>query len=333
MSWPRPWTAGATGCGPTPRPPTCTCGPTRTGRTCTRCPSCPPGWRASASASPRTANAPRAATSRPTSCRRRCASASGWCPSGPARSPCARSPRWRRCHVQLLPRAERARFEDDGPTGADTLHDVLRRLAAVGAARPAIWVRTAPPGATAFCWRIDIVPRGGAGRRPDGGRGREPDGAGAGGRGGQAARRLALDPLACAPMPPSARPIPAFAAQTATGAPPLRPLGPGPDRALPRGRPRAWSPRRTLASRAKWSGSPTAPGAGAPTSRPPRPPRPGSSCSATWRTPASTRARRPRTSPPPWTGPTRPPRPTPTGAWTSPTRRSPSGAAPTGSVA
>ena len=64
-------------------------------------------------------------------------------------------------HVQLLPRAERARFEDDGPTGADTLHDVLRRLAAVGAAAPRIWVRTAPPGATAFCWRIDVVPAAG----------------------------------------------------------------------------------------------------------------------------------------------------------------------------
>ena len=64
-------------------------------------------------------------------------------------------------HVQLLPRAERARFEDDGPTGADTLHDVLRRLAALGVAEPRIWVRTAPPGATAFCWRIDIVPAAG----------------------------------------------------------------------------------------------------------------------------------------------------------------------------
>ena len=64
-------------------------------------------------------------------------------------------------HVQILPRAERARFEDDGPSGADTLHEVLRGLAAVmgDAPRFGLWVRTAPPGATAFCWRMDVVPR------------------------------------------------------------------------------------------------------------------------------------------------------------------------------
>ncbi len=64
-------------------------------------------------------------------------------------------------HVQLLPRAERAAFEDDGPSGADTLHDVLRRLASLGAGPPRIWVRTAPPGATAFSWRMEIVPAAG----------------------------------------------------------------------------------------------------------------------------------------------------------------------------
>ncbi len=64
-------------------------------------------------------------------------------------------------HVQLLPRAERERFEDDGPTGAETLHDVLRALTSVLGAPPrfGLWVRTAPPGATAFCWRLDLVPR------------------------------------------------------------------------------------------------------------------------------------------------------------------------------
>lgn len=64
-------------------------------------------------------------------------------------------------HVQLLPRAERERFQDDGPTGADTLHDVLHALVATLAAPPrfGLWVRTAPPGATSFCWRIDLVPR------------------------------------------------------------------------------------------------------------------------------------------------------------------------------
>jgi hypothetical protein len=40
---------------------------------------------------------------------------------------------------------------------------VLARLAAVldGPPRFVLWVRTAPPGATAFCWRIDLVPRAG----------------------------------------------------------------------------------------------------------------------------------------------------------------------------
>lgn len=64
-------------------------------------------------------------------------------------------------HVQVIPRAPRARFEDDGDTGATTLFDVLRRLAACLGASPALnlWVRTAPTGAGAFCWRIDVVPR------------------------------------------------------------------------------------------------------------------------------------------------------------------------------
>jgi UDPglucose--hexose-1-phosphate uridylyltransferase len=63
-------------------------------------------------------------------------------------------------HVQILPRAERMRFEDEGHTGADTLHEVLERLAAVLGGLPPLnlWVRTAPPGSTAFCWRIDVVP-------------------------------------------------------------------------------------------------------------------------------------------------------------------------------
>ena len=61
-------------------------------------------------------------------------------------------------HVQLLPRAERARFEDEGPAGADTLRDILQRMERLGLSAPRIWVRTAPPGATAFCWRIEVVP-------------------------------------------------------------------------------------------------------------------------------------------------------------------------------
>jgi UDPglucose--hexose-1-phosphate uridylyltransferase len=63
--------------------------------------------------------------------------------------------------VQLIPRAPRARFEDDGPLGARLLHDVLGRLGAVLGAVPPfnLWVRTAPRGAEQFCWRIDLLPR------------------------------------------------------------------------------------------------------------------------------------------------------------------------------
>jgi UDPglucose--hexose-1-phosphate uridylyltransferase len=61
----------------------------------------------------------------------------------------------------LAPRRPRARFEDDGPTGAALLHDGLRRLKRLLGANPPLnlWVRTAPRGAEHFCWRIDIVPR------------------------------------------------------------------------------------------------------------------------------------------------------------------------------
>ena len=63
--------------------------------------------------------------------------------------------------LQLIPRAPRARFEDDGPLAARLLHDVLGRLAAVLGAVPPfnMWVRTAPAGAEHFCWRIDLLPR------------------------------------------------------------------------------------------------------------------------------------------------------------------------------
>jgi UDPglucose--hexose-1-phosphate uridylyltransferase len=63
--------------------------------------------------------------------------------------------------LMLVPRRPRARFEDDGPTGAALLHDGLRRLARrLGHSPPLnLWVRTAPRGADEFCWRIDIVPR------------------------------------------------------------------------------------------------------------------------------------------------------------------------------
>jgi UDPglucose--hexose-1-phosphate uridylyltransferase len=63
--------------------------------------------------------------------------------------------------LMLAPRRPRARFEDDGPTGAALLHDALGRLRRrLGGAPPLnLWVRTAPRGADSFCWRIDILPR------------------------------------------------------------------------------------------------------------------------------------------------------------------------------
>jgi UDPglucose--hexose-1-phosphate uridylyltransferase len=63
--------------------------------------------------------------------------------------------------LTLVPRTPRARFEDEGPTGAALLHDTLGRLRSHFGANPPLnlWVRTAPQGAEHFCWRIDILPR------------------------------------------------------------------------------------------------------------------------------------------------------------------------------
>jgi UDPglucose--hexose-1-phosphate uridylyltransferase len=63
--------------------------------------------------------------------------------------------------LMLAPRTPRARFEDDGPSGAALLHDGLCRLARhLGSSPPLnLWVRTAPRGAEDFCWRIDVMPR------------------------------------------------------------------------------------------------------------------------------------------------------------------------------
>lgn len=68
-----------------------------------------------------------------------------------------------RVPFQLLiaPRRPVPRFEDDGPTAAELLHEVLNRLARrLGASPPLnLWVRSAPRGADHFCWRIDVLPR------------------------------------------------------------------------------------------------------------------------------------------------------------------------------
>jgi len=68
-----------------------------------------------------------------------------------------------RAPYQLLiaPRVPRARYEDQGPSGAAMIREALGRLARrLGASPPLnLWVRTAPQGAEHFCWRIDIVPR------------------------------------------------------------------------------------------------------------------------------------------------------------------------------
>jgi UDPglucose--hexose-1-phosphate uridylyltransferase len=68
-----------------------------------------------------------------------------------------------RVPFQLLiaPRRPATSFTDDGPLGAELLHQALERLAAaLGSVPPLnLWVRTAPRGAERFCWRIDILPR------------------------------------------------------------------------------------------------------------------------------------------------------------------------------
>jgi UDPglucose--hexose-1-phosphate uridylyltransferase len=63
--------------------------------------------------------------------------------------------------LMLAPRRPRARFEDEGATGAALLHEGLCRLARqLGSSPPLnLWVRTAPRGAEHFCWRIDVLPR------------------------------------------------------------------------------------------------------------------------------------------------------------------------------
>ncbi|WP_354699570.1 Galactose-1-phosphate uridylyltransferase [Paraconexibacter sp. AEG42_29] len=63
--------------------------------------------------------------------------------------------------LMLVPRRGRDRFEAEGPSGAALLHDGLQRLKRrFGSSPPlTLWVRTAPQGATRFCWHIEIAPR------------------------------------------------------------------------------------------------------------------------------------------------------------------------------
>jgi UDPglucose--hexose-1-phosphate uridylyltransferase len=62
--------------------------------------------------------------------------------------------------LRVVPRREAARFEDDG-AGAAMIHTALRALAERFGRPPELnlWVRTAPRGAEAFHWHVDIAPR------------------------------------------------------------------------------------------------------------------------------------------------------------------------------
>jgi UDPglucose--hexose-1-phosphate uridylyltransferase len=62
--------------------------------------------------------------------------------------------------LRVVPRRPQARFEDD-ETGAAMLRNALRTLAARFDGPPELnlWVRTAPRGAEAFHWHVDIAPR------------------------------------------------------------------------------------------------------------------------------------------------------------------------------
>ena len=63
--------------------------------------------------------------------------------------------------LMVVPRTPAPRFEEPGALGAGLLHRALAALTArFGGALPlSLWVRTAPRGATHFCWRIDLLPR------------------------------------------------------------------------------------------------------------------------------------------------------------------------------
>ncbi len=62
--------------------------------------------------------------------------------------------------LRVIPRRSAARFEAD-ETGAAMIATAMRALAGALGSVPQLnlWVRTAPRGASEFCWYIDIVPR------------------------------------------------------------------------------------------------------------------------------------------------------------------------------
>ena len=64
--------------------------------------------------------------------------------------------------LMLAPRRPRARFEDDGPTGARAAARRARRLRAAArrlAAAEPVGAHGAARAPSSFCWRIDMMPR------------------------------------------------------------------------------------------------------------------------------------------------------------------------------
>jgi UDPglucose--hexose-1-phosphate uridylyltransferase len=61
----------------------------------------------------------------------------------------------------VIPRRPAAEFHRDGETGTAMIRTALGALAKLFGSSPQLnlWVRTAPSGAEAFCWHIDLLPR------------------------------------------------------------------------------------------------------------------------------------------------------------------------------
>jgi UDPglucose--hexose-1-phosphate uridylyltransferase len=63
--------------------------------------------------------------------------------------------------LRVIPRRPAAEFHRDGETGTAMIRTALGALAKLFGSSPQLnlWVRTAPSGAEAFCWHIDLLPR------------------------------------------------------------------------------------------------------------------------------------------------------------------------------